>query len=320
MPSRLKRTAPRRGPRAAAPAPGEQLTFVVEGRDEGARLDALLRAHVPTHVGVALSNGAVRRAIVAGAVTIGRRVCKVPGAELHAGDRVSIAIDRDRLLPPPSIEAQPGSVAILFEDEWLVAVDKPAGLPSVPSADPRRPSLVRVLEAQLSVRDRRDVRLGVHQRLDVDTSGLVLFTTDTGANAPLARAFARHEVEKTYHALVADPGRDVPAQRIDAPLARTTGRAGRVIVSADGAPAVTDIRVVGRANGVLRVEACPRTGRQHQIRAHLASIGLPILGDVRYGGARRWRDREYQSVQLRAVRLSFDHPVTGQRMSIEASS
>ena len=146
--------------------------------------------------------------------------------------------------------------------------------------------------------------LGVHQRLDRETSGVVLFAKDRSVNAGLARSFAEHEAEKTYDALIARTRQTPP----------TTWRCVDPI---DGQPAETAFtRCELLARGV-RVEARPRTGRKHQIRLHLAAGGWPILGDARYGaGAER---RPVPRLMLHARVLRLPHPKTGRVLSVECA-
>lgn len=205
------------------------------------------------------------------------------------------------------------ALTILFEDADLIAVDKPPGLPTVPTADPARPSLVRQLEAELRERGFRGT-LGVHQRLDRDTSGVVMFTKTPEANPGLARQFAAGEVRKTYLALVARPRRTLrEAWSVESRIGRV-GKGRMASVATGGQPARTDFRLVGRWPLALLVEARPRTGRTHQIRVHLAESGLPVLGDAVYGGVSRGAERSL----LHAAVLELRHPVTGAPLRIES--
>jgi len=199
---------------------------------------------------------------------------------------------------------------VLYEDDALLAVDKPPGLLTVPSADPRRPSLVAAVKAFLAAR--RHARgagepyLAVHQRLDRDTSGVVLFATDPAANPGLAAAFAGRSVEKAYEALTHLPPERPPRRfTVESP------------VTADGAFARTDVTVVEALPGGLLVEARPLTGRKHQIRIHLARIGAAILGDDVYGPPRT--RGSVPRLMLHARRLALEHPLTGSRLVIESA-
>jgi RluA family pseudouridine synthase len=205
-------------------------------------------------------------------------------------------------------------LVVLYEDAHVIVVEKPAGLPTVPTADPARPSLVRLLEAELLAKG-AGVSLGVHQRLDRDTSGIVLFAKSSEANRGLARQFEAGEVLKTYLALVARPRKTPRASWIVESRIDRVGKGRRASVAEGGALARTEFRVAGEWPLALLIEARPRTGRTHQIRVHLAESGLPILGDETYGGASPAATRGL----LHAARLELRHPVTGEPLRLESA-
>jgi 23S rRNA-/tRNA-specific pseudouridylate synthase len=159
--------------------------------------------------------------------------------------------------------------------------------------------------------------VAVHQRLDRDTSGVVLFATDPRANEGLARAFSGRAVRKTYLALTARPA-TVPRRglRISVPLAARGPVGGRrVAVGGEGAkPATTEVVVREVLADALLVEARPLSGRKHQVRAHLAHAGMAILGDPVYGNAGGRAPR----LMLHARRLALPHPLTGEPLEIES--
>jgi RluA family pseudouridine synthase len=221
---------------------------------------------------------------------------------VRAGQRVE-AVVRPGLLVPRAARTDRAfrltEREVLFRDGVVLAVDKPPGLPTHATADPSRPSLVAHVERHLGAGGARPY-VAVHQRLDRDTSGVVLFATDPRANEGLARAFERRLVEKTYLALTARP---------------TTVPEGRRLVSFPlGKPAETELVVREVLADALLVEARPLTGRRHQVRAHLAHAGMPILGDPMYGraGARAPR------TMLHASRLALPHPLTGAPLVVES--
>jgi 23S rRNA pseudouridine1911/1915/1917 synthase len=275
------------------------------GADEaGQRLDRLLEAWLRDDLGGEVSRAAIRRLVMAGAVQVGGRALRRPGAPLRAGTRLDVLVDPARLAPP-RVEVETarrfGPERFLYRDAFVLAVDKPAGLAMHATADATRPNLYDLVKARLRS-EGGEPYLGLHQRLDRDTSGVVLFTLDPSANAPLAAAFASGGgVAKTYHALCARP-REAPPGRW-----RETGPLG-----GDGPRADTAFRIVRTMPGALLVEARPSTGRKHQIRIQLASRGLPILGDARYGS----RDRSAARVMLHALRLELAHPVTAAPLAV----
>ncbi|MCX7669231.1 MAG: RluA family pseudouridine synthase, partial [Anaerolineae bacterium] len=205
-------------------------------------------------------------------------------------------------------------IPILYQDADLVVVDKPAGVPTH-AADPHDPypaDALRVVQAQTG-----RPYLGMHQRLDAETSGVLLFAGRRAANPALARAFEGRAVEKTYLALVyGQPPRTEGV--MDAAIVRDRGETYRVAAASDprGLPARTRYRVletVGRG-ALSRLELWPETGRPHQIRVHLAALGCPVVGDPLYDPQRRPAPR----LCLHAQRLALPHPTTGQGVAFVA--
>ncbi len=288
------------------------LRLTVRAEQAGTRLIDLLGAELPARVGHALTRSAVRRLVMAGVVRVDGRVCWRPGRPMAGGTRIDADLAR---LPRPEPVGQIvlGAADVLYEDEYLLAVNKPAGLAMHPTADPRRPNLVDCLKLWLAQRGRptrRDVYLGLHQRLDRDTSGVALFTLDPAANARLKQQFEERVVVKIYHALTARPRRLPPrAWRCSLPL--EIGGNGRVALCRGeaGVDAQTDFTLLEVFPNALLVEARPRTGRKHQVRVHLAHAGLPVLGDRLYGSGQV--DRAAARTMLHAARLELRHPLTG---------
>lgn len=198
-------------------------------------------------------------------------------------------------------------IPILYQDADLVVVDKPAGIPTH-AVDPRDPypaDALRIVQAQTGL-----AYLGMHQRLDAETSGVLLFAARREANAALARAFEGRTAHKVYLALVhAMPPRAEGV--IDRPLAREYGDRYRVTGASDpaGLAARTRYRVLtpAAAGRPAALEIVPETGRPHQIRVHLAAIGCPVVGDPLYDPQRRPAPR----LCLHAHRLTLPHPTTG---------
>jgi 23S rRNA pseudouridine1911/1915/1917 synthase len=311
--------------------PGKHTIVVGPGHD-GERLDRVLVERLAAD-GIELSRKAVQRLVVSGSVSMDGRVRTFPSATVVTGSRLVCDLDRDghrhrgpgragrpdadRAAATPVVTAL-GEDVVRYEDDWIIVVDKPAGLPTHATIDPGRPHLHGLVAELLARRDGAgDERpyLAVHHRLDRDTTGLVLFAKDRSANAALAEAFAGRQVVKEYLAVcrgtfgqgswtVRDHlGRLSPPDR--------TARYGRV--RSGGSLAETGFRVVRRgAGGTALVEARPRTGRTHQIRVHLAGGGTPIVGDELYGGAPGPR------VLLHARGLSLPHPCRAGTVSVQA--
>jgi RluA family pseudouridine synthase len=189
---------------------------------------------------------------------------------------------------------------ILFSDESLLAVNKPAGLPTLPDGyDKTAPCLINLLKQQFD-------RVWVVHRLDKDTSGVIVFARTAEVHRTLNLAFDSRAVHKVYHAIViGTPTWD--EHTIDLPLRPDGDRRHRTVIDrVRGKPAVTQVRVLERFAQQALIEARPETGRTHQIRAHLAAIDLPLAGDVLYGGSKTIIDR----TALHAAAIDFAHPVT----------
>ena len=217
-------------------------------------------------------------------------------------------------------------LVLRFEDDVLLVVDKPAGIPSIPERyEASLPSVLETLK-----RDYPSIQ-AVH-RLDKDTSGLLLFSKTEEAYRSLAGQFESRSVRKTYHALVA--GRPAGDEFVcDAPLLPDGDRRHRTIAARDGKPSVTRFRLLRAFRTCSLVEANPETGRTHQIRVHLACLGLPILCDPLYGseapfllsgfkrGYRPGAGKELpllSRLALHAAALAFDHLRDGRRVELEA--
>jgi RluA family pseudouridine synthase len=213
-----------------------------------------------------------------------------------------------------------GRIRVVYEDEWLVVVDKPSSIPTHPSGRYFR----HTVEYFLNQVFKPEKLLPAH-RVDADTSGLVVFSRRNAVARKIQSAFADRQVEKTYLARVAG---HPPGDRFEcsAAIGEEKGSGGKRNIDPNGLAAKTQFRVVGRFdNGTSLMEAHPQTGRTHQIRLHLASLGFPILGDRLYGleGHRVVDECEEanaagSSLQLHAWRLRFAHPRTGQILIVES--
>jgi 23S rRNA pseudouridine1911/1915/1917 synthase len=258
-----------------------------------------------------LTRAAAQRAIAGGRVRVDG-VARTKSHRLKGGEVVDVEpADGQDVLP----EGPP--VPVRFEDEHLLVVAKPAGLVTHPTEDRRTGTLVnRLLGMGVPLSSAGGpLRAGIVHRLDAGTSGLMVVAKSDRAHELLARMLARREVRRLYLALVRG---QVPHARfaVEAPLGR---RGARVAIRrVTGKEAETGFEVLERLGPATLLEAAPRTGRTHQIRVHLSSIGHPILGDRRYGGGgddatRLGLARPF----LHAARLSFRHPVTGEEIDLD---
>ena len=272
---------------------------------EPGRLDAV----VSLHLGVPRAE--VQRAIAAGSVLVDGSP-REKSHRLSGGERIEVD-----LAPAAELPAEGSPLDLAWRDQHLLVVRKPAGLPTHPTENRRGGTVVnRLLGMGIPLAPRGGpLRPGIVHRLDAGTSGLLVVASDDESFEGLAATFTRHEAGRAYLALVRG---SVAHDRfeVDAPL----GRAGaRIRVDATGGrEATTAFEVRERFDRATLLEAEPRTGRTHQIRVHLSSIGHPILGDRRYGGGGDdARELGLERPFLHAWRIAFDHPITGERIELE---
>jgi len=281
-------------------------TFVVE--EGGERLDRFLAAHLE-----GLSRVQVQRLIKSGAVTVDGRPSK-PAYRVELGDRVEVVLPEET---EPTVRPEPIPLDILYEDEHLLAVNKPAGMVVHPAVGHTSGTLVNALLAYCpQVADVGGLeRAGIVHRLDKDTSGLLLVAKDPGTHAALQRQFKHRQVRKTYLALV--EGQVQPREGvIEAPVGRDQQARKRMAVTRTGRPAVTQYRAVEYFHRYTLLQVRPHTGRTHQVRVHLAWLGYPVVGDRIYGRRRQTLlpGRHF----LHAQELTFTHPVTEEKMTLAA--
>jgi len=273
---------------------------------------------------VALVTGLPRTAaadlVASGAVEIGGRPVTTRSRRVATGEVIDV--DLPALAEPEPCEPDAEvDIAVVFADEHVIVCDKPAGLVTHPGAGNRRGTLVQGLLARFpdlaAVGD--PARPGIVHRLDKGTSGLLVVARTRAAYASLTRQLASRTAVREYLAL-AWGHLDASAGVIDAPVGRAERHRTRMAVSARGRVARTRYEVRTRFSSPVEVTlvSCRlETGRTHQIRVHLAAVGHPVVGDTRYGGARRSLapGRPF----LHAERLSFDHPATGERLVFESA-
>jgi len=290
--------------------------FLVASEDAGQRLDRYLAARLPelsrTRVQELIDEGRVR--VQDSAVRRARRVA--------AGEAIEVEI-----LPRPPLQAVPEAIPIeiLYEDEDLVVVNKPAGMVVHAGAGASSGTLVNALLHRLPKLSAvgGPLRPGIVHRLDRGTSGVLVVARHDEAHRQLAEQFRARRVEKTYLALVhGNPRQD--AGTIGLPIARDLRRRTRMTTRRrEGREARTDWRVLARLDGFSLVEVRLHTGRTHQIRVHFSALGHPVVGDALYGAPRRPRAGRQMLLPLgrnflHAARIRFAHPRRAEAVEVRA--
>jgi 23S rRNA pseudouridine1911/1915/1917 synthase len=307
--------------------------FDVAPEEAGQRLDRVVTAHCPE-----LSRTRVQELIEAGLVFIDGRAATKGSQNLRGGERIVLDA-RER--PPLRAEAESISLEILYEDEDVIAVNKPAGMTVHAGAGNPRGTLVNALLGRgQSLSQSNDLlRPGIVHRLDKETSGVILVAKNDAAHAKLGEAFRRRAVKKTYIALVQGL---LPAAsgRIELAIGRDPRRRTRMAAVPKSRPgavlrtareARTDWRALARIDSMTLVEIQLHTGRTHQIRVHFSALKHPVVGDTLYGAASQLhigvgRTAIHDKITLpslgrnflHAAKLGFAHPRTGAWLEVSA--
>ena len=288
---------------------GDTFQFIADRGDSRLRLDQVLARRVTsvTH----MSRSVAQRWIEGGAVMVDGRAARRSSDRVREHSTISVAFPPDtglRSVPGP----EPGNLDVLYEDDTLIAINKPPGVVVHPSYKQLSGTLLNAV--LWHVRERSDIRPGILTRLDKDTSGVVVIAFAAGAHAAMQRDAAAGRIRKEYLAIVHGSPRPA-AGVIREPLGRDPSDRRRVVVAAGGAPSETRYEVVRSLPGGLSLVRCALlTGRTHQIRVHLSTRGWPIAGDRLYGGGLDVIPRQ----ALHAWHVALPHPVTNEPLAIEA--
>lgn len=259
-------------------------TFAVAPEDQGLRLDQVLPRHVE-----GLSRRKARAVIDTGGVFVDRTRVKIAGRIVRPGQTIEVTIGGALTAAPPP------PPRIVFVDEHLIIADKPAGLVTAPTPESDRGDLLDQLSQQFG-----EVYL-VH-RIDLPTSGLLVFARTRDANKRLGEAFVAHAIDREYRAVALG---EVAAQSIDRAI--------------EGRRAVTHVEPLEALADATLLRVRLETGRTHQIRIHLAGLGHPIAGDPQHGGERsRTFVPRAPRLALHAAVLGFAHPATGEQVRFES--
>ncbi|MBS1118525.1 MAG: Ribosomal large subunit pseudouridine synthase [Deltaproteobacteria bacterium] len=266
-------------------------SFAVDPDEAGMRLDQVVPRHIE-----GMSRRKARTVIDLGGVFVDRTRVKVAGRPVRAGQTIEVnlggvmdRIERDGAEVPLAPK-------IVFTDDHIVIADKPAGLVTAPTPESDRGDLFDQLGRQFG-------ELYLVHRIDLPTSGLLVFARTRAANKLLGDAFVRHDVDRVYRAVAIG---EVAAQSIDRPIERRK--------------AVTHVEPIERLAGATLLAVRLETGRTHQIRIHLAGLGHPIAGDPQHGGElSRTFIPKAPRLALHAAVLGFTHPATGERVRFESA-
>ena len=325
------------------------------------RLDLILREKLPLLVKKEISNSKIRRLIVSGSVFVNGRQIRVPSYEIFSGGEVSVNLDEEKLFfekKPDDIKFELSQKDILFEDDFIICVNKPAHFPVestiVEERDNLHDAVVRFLFERQKIEKpnaKNPPYVGIMHRLDAGTSGVILFSKSRAVNKPLHDMFENRTAKKTYIAVACG----VPKQEkfsVEFFMGRISPKSqaakwGKLSESKGGLWSKTDFEVVSSIKNELAgdfetqnyskkntsdfdksenslerqnkeksslcvLKCALHTGRTHQIRVHLASVGCPILGDELYGG------KPFNRIMLHAQSLEFPHPASQKIIRIEA--
>lgn len=298
----------------AAPHDNETLTLEVNEADSGVRLDAYLAAHID-----GWSRARLQRLIESGDVLVNSTQAKA-SYKVAAKDEIEV-----ELAPAPASNFTPENIPleIVFEDDHVIVINKPAGLVVHPAAGIQSGTLANALAYHFQqLANAGSIRPGIVHRLDKDTSGLLVAAKTESAHENLSDQFRAREVFKSYIALVYGVVKQ-ESGRIEQPIARDPRNRTRMAIVAGGRGALSLYKVRRSYDSFTLLDVELKTGRTHQIRVHLSWLKHPVVGDELYGGG---RDNNVQDVQLRAQirrlkrqflhaeQLGFRHPQTGEQM------
>lgn len=283
--------------------------LTVEPQDAGTRIDAYLRAHTE------LSRSRISSLILEGALKVNSEVQTKPSFKVEANQQVCLSVPQAH---PVDIIAQYIPLDILYQDSDVVVVNKPCGMVVHPAAGNEDGTLVNAL--LYHVHDLSgiggEMRPGIVHRLDKDTSGLILIAKNDKAHAALSEQFKQRTMEKHYRA-VAFGNFSEDSGLIDAPIARHPVDRKKMAIVPDGKPSQTEWTVLTRLKSASYLDVHLLTGRTHQIRVHMHSIGHPLLGDRIYAPNIK-TSVHIPRLMLHAYSLAFTHPTSGERLTLTA--
>lgn len=286
-----------------------QSEWTVDVDQAGQRLDLFLSERT------GLTRSRVEKLIRGSCAQVDEEACVKPGASLRAGQRVSLDVPEAR---ETEIVAQDLPLEVVYQDADLAVVMKPSGMVVHPAAGNPDGTMVNALLGRLDGLSGigGEIRPGIVHRIDKDTSGLLLVAKNDRSHLLLAEQIKEHTVERAYKAILIGRMKATEGD-VDGPIGRHPSDRKKMAIVPGGREAHTHYRVLEELRGACLIEARLTTGRTHQIRVHMASLGHPVLGDPVYGPKRSPYPVEGGQL-LHAYRLGFVHPTTGEKMLFEA--
>lgn len=282
--------------------------IIINAEEAGVRLDKILSQRFQERYSRTYFQGLIdRHLVLLNGEPVKKRVKPRPGDEIEI---------QFMLTPEIDLKPEPIPLDIIYEDEWLIAINKPAGMVTHPAVGNWTGTFVNGLLyhcKQLPLSD--SLRPGIVHRLDKDTSGVLLAAKTTEMQQKLTELFASRQVNKEYLAIaIGNPGN----QMIEAPIGRHPVHRKQMTVIETGKGAVSHIETIAYDGQLSLVKIVIMTGRTHQIRVHLQHLGTPVLGDAIYGNSRINKKFNAETQMLHAEKLSFIHPYTGKKMEFIA--
>jgi 23S rRNA pseudouridine1911/1915/1917 synthase len=296
----------------------ESTSFILHpsSLDAGKRLDAFLAEQIE-----GWSRSRLQGLVESGDVLVNQKEAK-PSYKLRTGDEIDVDLTE---VPAAKFEPEDIPLEIVFEDEFLAVINKPAGMVVHPGAGINSGTLANAIAYHFEIRNPQSAirnRIGIVHRLDKDTSGLIVVAKDEQTHEALAEQFRTRQVFKSYVALVHGSPRE-NSGTIDRPLARDRWHRTKMTVAANGRSALSLWKVRKRFEKFTLLDVEIKSGRTHQIRVHLASINHPVIGDATYNEG---RDNTIANIDIKnairilnrfflhAEKLAFAHPKTGERL------
>ncbi|NLE25056.1 MAG: RluA family pseudouridine synthase [Clostridiaceae bacterium] len=287
-------------------------TFIINESDEGKRLDSFLVSRMESE---SFTRSFIQK-------LIGQEFVTVDGAKVKTGFKLKTGMRVDVQIPEPhnpEIESQDIPLDIVFEDNDIIVINKPKDLVVHPAAGNWEGTLVNALlyHCRDSLSDINGViRPGIVHRIDKDTTGLLVVAKNNNAHIKLSEQLKKHQVQRIYEAIVDGKIKDDVGKIVASIGRHPTNRKKMAVNIKNGRPAVTHYKVLERYKGYTHILLKLETGRTHQIRVHMASIGHPVTGDLVYGKACKLMDTEGQALHARY--LTLKHPVSDKELTFEA--